>query len=166
MPTTSGRGGDLVHLGYWNHPEINAERFRFGWWHTTDLGRREPDGTITFLGTTTRMLKSAAENNFPAKVENCLEAHPAVREAAVTGVPNERWARGVKAVVVLRKGTRTTAVELIDHCRTRIASYKKPKTVEFLDGLPCTADRAKDYDALDERFGGGYPGTESLGAGR
>jgi acyl-CoA synthetase (AMP-forming)/AMP-acid ligase II len=159
--------GDLVHLGYWNRPEINAERFRFGWWHTTDLGRRETDGTISFLGTTTRMLKSAAENIFPAEVENCLETHPAVREAAVIGVPNERWAQDVKAVVVLNQDVTVTARELIEHCRERIASYKKPKTVEFVDAIPRSAAGAKDYDALDERFGGGgYPGTDSLGAGR
>ncbi|MEV5829765.1 AMP-binding protein [Spirillospora sp. NPDC052242] len=159
--------GDLVHLGYWNRPEINAERFRFGWWHTTDLGRRESDGTISFLGTTTRMLKSAAENIFPAEVENCLESHPAVREAAVIGVPNERWAQDVKAVVVLNKDAAATAQELIEHCREHIASYKKPKTVEFIEALPRTGGGAKDYGALDERFGGGgYPGTDSLGAGR
>jgi long-chain acyl-CoA synthetase len=159
--------GDLVHLGYWNRPEINAERFRHGWWHTTDLGRRETDGTISFLGTTTRMLKSAAENIFPAEVENCLESHPAVREAAVIGVPNERWAQDVKAVVVLHGGAEAGAEELIEHCRERIASYKKPKTVEFLDAIPRTAAGGKDYDALDERFGGGgYPGADSLGAGR
>ncbi|MFC5747916.1 AMP-binding protein [Actinomadura rugatobispora] len=159
--------GDLVHLGYWNRPEINAERFRHGWWHTTDLGRREADGTISFLGTTTRMLKSAAENIFPAEVENCLESHPAVREAAVIGVPNERWAQDVKAVVVLHDGAGAGAEELIEHCRERIASYKKPKTVEFLGALPRTAAGGKDYDALDERFGGGgYPGADTLGAGR
>ncbi len=94
------RGG-TVHLGYWNRPEINSQRFRGGWWHTTDLGRRESDGTITFLGTMTRMIKSGAENIFPAEVENCLEAHPAVQEAAVIGVPSERFAQDVKAVVVL-----------------------------------------------------------------
>ena len=60
-----------MHLGYWNRPETNAERFRVGWWHTTDLGRREPDGTMSFLGTMTRMIKSGAENIFPAEVENC-----------------------------------------------------------------------------------------------
>ncbi|WP_338145868.1 AMP-binding protein [Streptomyces scabichelini] len=159
--------GDLVHLGYWNRPEINEERFRFGWWHTTDLGRREADGTISFLGTTTRMLKSAAENIFPAEVENCIESHPAVKEAAVIGVPNERWAQDVKAVVVLRDDTEVTAEEIIEHCRARIASYKKPKTVEFIDALPRTGGYAKDYDALDARFGGGgYPGGDTLGAGR
>jgi acyl-CoA synthetase (AMP-forming)/AMP-acid ligase II len=159
--------GDLVHLGYWNRPETNAERFRFGWWHTTDLGRREADGTVSFLGTTTRMLKSGAENIFPAEVENCIEAHPAVKEAAVIGVPNERWAQDVKAVVVLRDGATAGAQEIIEHCRARIASYKKPKTVEFLDALPRTNAYGKDYAALDERFGGGgYPGADSLGAGR
>jgi long-chain acyl-CoA synthetase len=158
--------GDLVHLGYWNRPEVNAERFKFGYWHTTDLGRRETDGTITFLGTMTRMLKSAAENIFPAEVENCIEAHPAVREAAIIGVPNERWAQDVKAVVVLKPGANVTAADIIAHCKENIASYKKPKTVEFVDELPKIGGFAKDYDALDARFGGGgYPGGSQLGAG-
>ena len=158
--------GDTVHLGYWNRPEINEQRFRFGWWHTTDLGRREPDGTITFLGTMTRMLKSGAENIFPAEVENCLEAHPAVKEAAVIGVPNERFLQDVKAVVVLNGTAPVTADELIEHCKRNIASYKKPKTIEFLDALPRTAVGMKDYAALDEKFGGGgYPGGANLGAG-
>ena len=92
------RGG-TVHLGYWNRPEINAERFRGGWWHTTDLGRREPDGTITFLGTMTRMIKSGAENIFPAEVENCLEAHPAVQGG-------RRHRRARRAVPAGRQGRR------------------------------------------------------------
>lgn len=159
--------GDLVHLGYWNRPDVNEHRFRGGWWHTTDLGRRETDGTISFLGTTTRMVKSAAENIFPAEVENCIEAHPAVKEAAVIGVPNERWSQDVKAVVVLHDGASATAEEIIAHCREHIASYKKPKTVEFLDALPKIGGYVKDYAALDDRFGGGgYPGGETLGAGR
>jgi long-chain acyl-CoA synthetase len=159
--------GDLVHLGYWNRPEINAERFKFGWWHTTDLGRRETDGTLSFLGTTTRMLKSAAENIFPAEVENCLESHPAVREAAVIGVPNERWAQDVKAVVMLQEGAEATEEELIDYCRSRIASYKKPKTVEFGGPLPRTPEFQKDYDALDAKYGGGgYPGGDTLKASK
>jgi acyl-CoA synthetase (AMP-forming)/AMP-acid ligase II len=159
--------GELVHLGYWNRPEVNEHRFRFGWWHTTDLGRRESDGTISFLGTMTRMLKTGAENVFPAEVENCLESHPAVREAAVIGVPSERWAQDVKAVVALHDGVDADAAELIEHCRTHIASYKKPKTVEFVDALPRVNGYAKDYAALDEKFGGGgYPGRDTMGAGR
>jgi len=159
-------GGNLVHLGYWNRPEVNTERFKFGYWHTTDLGRRETDGTITFLGTMTRMLKSAAENIFPAEVENCIEAHPGVREAAIIGVPNERWAQDVKAVVVLKPGADVTAADIIAHCKENIASYKKPKTVEFVDELPKIGGFVKDYEALDARFGGGgYPGGSQLGAG-
>jgi acyl-CoA synthetase (AMP-forming)/AMP-acid ligase II len=158
------RGG-TVHLGYWNRPGINEQRFRGGWWHTTDLGRREADGTITFLGTMTRMIKSGAENIFPAEVETCLEAHPAVKEAAVIGVPSERFLQDVKAVVVLNGTVPVTAAELIEHCRRNIASYKKPKTVEFLDALPRIGG-AKDYAALDEKFGGGgYPGGDNLGGG-
>ncbi|MBV9382547.1 MAG: AMP-binding protein [Streptosporangiaceae bacterium] len=160
--------GDTVHLGYWNRPEINCRRFRGGWWHTTDLGRREPDGTISFLGTMTRMIKSGAENIFPVEVENCLESHPAVKEAAVIGIPSERFLQDVKAVAVLNgtvPATADTAAELIEHCRRNIASYKKPKTVEFLDALP-RVQGAKDYAALDEKFGGGgYPGGGNLGAG-
>ncbi|BDH09658.1 AMP-binding protein [Streptomyces hygroscopicus] len=159
--------GTVVHRGYWNRDEVNAHRFRSGWWHTTDLGRREPDGSITFLGTTTRMLKSAAENIFPAEVENCIEQHPAVREAAVIGVPNTRWAQDVKAVVVLEPDAGVSEQEIIDHCRPRIASYKKPKSVEFTAALPRTVSGARDYDALDKEYGGGgYPGSATLGPGR
>jgi long-chain acyl-CoA synthetase len=150
--------GETMHAGYWNRPELNAARMRDGWWHTTDLGRREADGTVHFIGTMTRMIKSAAENIYPAEVEACLERHPAVREAALIGIPDERFVQSPKAVVALADGATATAEELIEHCRAHIASYKKPKTVEFVDALPRT-NGAKDYAALDEAFGGGgYPG--------
>ena len=164
-PARSASAAAQSTWGYWNRPEINEHRFRGGWWHTTDLGRRETDGTITFFGTMTRMIKSGAENIFPAEVENCLEAHPAVREAAVIGVPSERFLQDVKAVVVLKGTAPVTAAELIEHCRRNIASYKKPKTVEFFDALPRVGG-GKDYAALDEKFGGGgYPGGDNLGGG-
>jgi acyl-CoA synthetase (AMP-forming)/AMP-acid ligase II len=99
-------------------------------------------------------------------VENCIEAHPGVREAAIIGVPNERWAQDVKAVVVLKPGADVTAADIIAHCKENIASYKKPKTVEFVDELPKIGGFVKDYEALDARFGGGgYPGGSQLGAG-
>ena len=135
---------------------------RDGWWHTTDLGRREADGTIHFIGTMTRMIKSAAENIYPPDVEACLESHPAVREAALIGVPDPKFRQAVKAVVVLAEGAAATEQDLIEHCRSRIASYKKPRTVEFVDALPRN-DGAKDYDALDRMFGGGgYPGGDNV----
>jgi long-chain acyl-CoA synthetase len=155
--------GDTVHLGYWNRPDVNAARMRNGWWHTTDCGRRETDGTITFLGTLTRMIKSAAENIYPPEVESCLTGHPAVRQAAVIGVPDAQYTQSVKAVVVLADGQSLTEAELIEHCRSRIASYKKPRSVEFVDVLPTVEGRV-DYDALDDKFGGGgYPGGANIG---
>jgi long-chain acyl-CoA synthetase len=153
--------GPLVMNGYWNRPDETAHRFRNGWHHTHDLGRREDDGSLTFIGPATRMIKSAAENIYPAEVEGCLKQHPAVADAAVIGVPDPTWLQSVKAVVVLRDGETATADEIIAFCRERIASYKKPKSVEFVDALP-RAGFAVDYDALDERFGGGgYPGEKT-----
>jgi long-chain acyl-CoA synthetase len=154
--------GDLVHAGYWNRPELNEARMRRGWWHTTDLGRRDSDGTLHFIGTMTRMIKSAAENIYPPEVEACLESHPAVREAALIGVPDPVFRQAVKAVVALVPGASVTETELIEHCRSRIASYKKPRSVEFVEALPRQGG-AKDYDALDTAFGGGgYPGGENV----
>jgi long-chain acyl-CoA synthetase len=88
-----------------------------------------------------------------------------VKEAAVIGVPSERFGQDVKAVVVLNGTAPADAADLIERCRRTIASYKKPRTVEFLDALPRTGG-AKDYAALDEKFGGGgYPGGDNLGGG-
>ena len=120
--------GPLVMNGYWNRPDETAHRFRNGWHHTNDLGRREVDGSLTFIGPKTRMIKSAAENIYPAEVEGCLKQHPAVADAAVIGVPDPTWTQSVKAIVVLRDGANATADEIIAHCRDHIASYKKPRT--------------------------------------
>jgi len=156
--------GPTVMSGYWNRPAENARRHRDGWHHTHDLGRREPDGSLSFIGPKARLIKSAAENIYPAEVERGLASHPAVAECAVIGVPDPTWVQRVKAVVVLRDGSNATAEELIDHCGTQIASYKRPRSVEFVDALP-RHGFAVDYDALDARFGGGsYPGGRTRSA--
>jgi long-chain acyl-CoA synthetase len=150
--------GPIVGNGYWNREELTAYRRRGGWWHTGDLGRRESDGSITFIAPMSRMIKSAAENIYPAEVEACLESHPEVAEAAVIGLPDERWVQTVQAIVVLRPASQATEADLIDHCRSKIASYKKPRSVVFVAALP-RANGAKDYAALDQTYGGGnYPG--------
>jgi long-chain acyl-CoA synthetase len=151
--------GPTVMNGYHNRPELNAARLRGGWHHTNDLGRRELDGSISFVGPKTRLIKSAAENIYPAEVEGCLQKHPAVQEAAIIGVPDKKWDQSVKAIVVLKPDASATADEIIEHCRSNIASYKKPRTVEFVDKLPRDGWFV-DYDVLDEQFGGGgYPGS-------
>jgi len=157
--------GPIIASGYHRRPELNDQRTRDGWWHTSDLGRREEDGSITFVAPLTRIVKSAAENIYPAEVEGCLNSHAAVKEAAIIGVPDPTWTQKVLAVVVLNDGASATPEELIEHCRSKIASYKKPSRVEFVDQLP-RKGWAVDYEALDERFGGGgYPGTGSGTAG-
>ena len=156
--------GRVVTNGYHDRAELNGERTRDGWWHTSDLGKREPDGSITFVAPLTRIVKSAAENIYPAEVEGCLNRHPGVKESAIIGVPDPKWTQKVFAVVVRADGPDGEAVTsdaLIEHCRSLIASYKKPSLVEFVDELP-RKGWAIDYDALDERFGGGgYPGLGS-----
>ncbi len=151
--------GPTVMNGYLNRDELNTARRQGGWHHTNDLGRREHDGSISFIGPKTRIIKSAAENIYPAEVESCIGSHPAVQESAVIGVPDDTWGQSVLAIVVLRDGEEATAEEIIEHCRAGIASYKKPRTVEFVDALPRKGFPI-DYEALDARFGGGgYPGT-------
>lgn len=154
-----GVRGPIVGLGYWNRPELNAHRTRFGWWMTNDLGRREADGSLNFIGPKVQMIKSGVENIYPAEVEGCLKSHPAVADAAVIGVPDPRWIQSVKAVIVTRPGAEVSEAELIEHCRARIASYKKPRWVVFADVLPRTPAGPIDYAALDAAHGGGgYPG--------
>ncbi len=151
------RGPTLMNA-YHARPDVTAAKQAGGWHHTGDLGRREPDGSLTFIGPKTRLIKSAAENIYPVEVEGCIARHPAVAACAVIGVPDPVWTQSVKAVVVLKPGTSASAQEIIEHCRAHIASYKKPRFVEFVDELP-RKGFAVDYAALDARFGGGgYPG--------
>jgi long-chain acyl-CoA synthetase len=151
--------GHSVFSGYFNRPELNAAKTAGGWHHTGDLGRREPDGTITFIGPKLRMIKSANENIYPAEVERALKTHPSVADAAVIGVPDERFGQTVKAVVVLKEGAEAVEADIVEHVRGEIASYKKPKYVEFAEAIP-KKGYTPDYDALDESYGGGaYPGA-------
>ncbi len=159
----SGEIGEIVtrglHVmsGYHNRPELTAAKQAGGWHHTGDLGRRETDGTLSFLGPRLRMLKSGAENIYPVEVERCLASHPAVAECAVIGEPDATWGQRVVAVVVL--SGEASAEDLVVHCKDAIASYKKPSRIEFADAIP-KRGYAPDYDALDAAYGGGgYPGT-------
>lgn len=151
--------GPTAMVGYHNRPDLNAERQRDGWHHTSDLGRREPDGTLTFIGPMTTMIKSGVENVYPAEVEAAIARHPAVEGVCVIGVPDPEWDQNVKAVVVRRPGHQVTEDDIIEHCKAEIASYKKPRIVEFTDALPRDAVGFVDRAAVDDGFGGGgYPG--------
>ena len=158
-----GETGEIVARGlplmsgYYNRPDLTTAKQSGGCHHTGDLGRREDDGTLMFVGPALRMIKSGAENIYPAEVERALKSHPSVADAAVIGVPDPRWGQAVRAVVV-RTGE-VTGEDLVAHCRTRVASYKKPRDVVFTEAIP-KSGFAPDYDALDAAYGGGgYPGS-------
>ncbi|MDB5969921.1 MAG: acyl-CoA synthetase [Hydrocarboniphaga sp.] len=150
--------GPLVMCGYLHRDEENARRTRHGWHRTNDLGLRKDDGSLVFVGPRTTMIKTGLENVYPAEVEACLKRHPAVADACVIGVPDPTWSQNVKAIVLKRPGHDASEQELIDHCRERIASYKKPKSVSFADSLPRNAMGQIDRAAADALHGGGnYP---------
>jgi len=128
--------GPQVMLGYWKKPEATAAALRKGWLHTGDGAYMDEDGFVRIVDRLKDMIISGGENVYSTEVENAVHSHPAVRECAVIGVPNEQWGESVHAVVVLKEGRLTTADAIIAHCRTRIAGYKCPRSVEFRDSLP------------------------------
>jgi acyl-CoA synthetase (AMP-forming)/AMP-acid ligase II len=150
--------GPVVMAGYADRGALNERRYAGDWYRTNDLGRRERDGSITFVGPKARMLKSASENIYPAEVEACIRKHPAVADSALIGVPDPVWGQSAKALVVCQPGASLTAEEVIEFCKQNLASYKKPRIVEFVTDLPKKGGGI-DYEALDEQYGGGgYPG--------
>jgi acyl-CoA synthetase (AMP-forming)/AMP-acid ligase II len=107
-----------------------------GWRATGDLGWIDEDGYVFFAGRKDDMIIRGAENIAPAEVETVLMSHPEVEEAAVVGAPSEEWGQTVKAFVALRKGSKVTEKDLIEFCRARLASFKRPERIEFMDALP------------------------------
>jgi fatty-acyl-CoA synthase len=141
-PLPTGELGEIVARGpqlmrgYWNLPEETAEALRGGWMHTGDAGSFDEEGYLYVRDRVKDMIVSGGENVYPREIEEVLFQHPAVADAAVIGVPDERWGESVRAVVVLRPGTDAGAESLMDYCRGRIADYKRPRSVTFLDALP------------------------------
>jgi acyl-CoA synthetase (AMP-forming)/AMP-acid ligase II len=127
---------DVMTKGYWRDPEATAETLRNGWLHTGDLGYFDEDGYLFLMDRSKDMIISGGENIYPREIEEVLAQHPAVREVAVIGVPDAEWGEAIKAVVALVSGQDATAEELIAFCKSRIASYKKPKSVDFVAELP------------------------------
>lgn len=156
--------GPVAMVGYWRDDAETARRQRGGWHHTSDLGQRRPDGTIAFVGPKTDLVKTGAENVYPAEVEGALLRHPAVAEAVVIGVPDPVWDQSVKAVVRLHRPGGASADELVEHVRGLLASYKKPRLVEFVDAFPRLPTGQVDRDAVKAAHGGG-PGTADSPAG-
>ncbi len=133
------RGPD-VFAGYWGEPALSAEAVVDGWLRTGDLARVDEAGFIYIVDRKKDMVVSGGFNVYPTEVEAALYRHPAVYEACVIGVPDERWGEAVKAVVVARPGAALRADELIAHCRRQLADYKAPRSVELVASLPKNAN--------------------------
>ncbi|MDZ7360312.1 MAG: long-chain fatty acid--CoA ligase [candidate division KSB1 bacterium] len=131
--------GPHVTSGYWNEPQATAETIKAGWLHTGDMARQDEEGYFYIAGRSKDMFISGGENVYPAEVEGVIYAHPAVAEAAVIGVPHDKWGEVGCAFVVAEKGRTLTEAELLGFMRQRLAKYKVPHSVIFVETLPKTA---------------------------
>lgn len=148
--------GNNVMTGYYADPEATASAFRDGWFHSGDLGVRHSDGYIQLRDRAKDIIISGGENISTVEVEQAIDSHPAVLEVAVIGVPDETWGERPKAFVVLRPGAELDEAELIEHVRARIARYKAPAAVDFVEALPKTSTGKMQKFALREKEWAGH----------
>ncbi|MDT0278021.1 acyl-CoA synthetase [Blastococcus goldschmidtiae] len=148
------RGPDVVP-GYFNEPELTAENFQDGWFRTGDLARRRSDGYVFIVDRKKDMIITGGFNVYAVEVESALLQHPDVYEAAVVGVPDEKWGEAVKAVVVRRPGAEVDEAALIDFCAERLASMKKPRSVDFVPDLPHNPNGKMDRRSVRDRYWSG-----------
>ena len=123
-------------VGYWNNEAATRQVLKDGWLRTGDMARRDKDGYFYLVDRKNDLIVSGALNVYPSEVERVLQTHEAIYEVAVIGVPSEKWGEEVKAIAVLKEGAKVSEKELIDFCADKIAGFKKPKSVEFVESLP------------------------------
>jgi acyl-CoA synthetase (AMP-forming)/AMP-acid ligase II len=129
--------GPRVMSGYWGDREKTAQVItEDGWLRTGDQGWLDEDGYIFLAGRGDDMIIRGGENISPEEIENVLYSHPKIEEAAVIGIPDPEWGQQPRAIVVLKKGERATAEEIIEYCHSRLAGFKRPRSVVFIDTLP------------------------------
>ena len=145
--------GPKVMRGYWNNSEETARALRNDWYHSGDLGYRDADGYVHIVDRKKDMIISGGENVYPAEIEGVLSGHPQIVEAAVIGLPSEKWGESPLAIVV-RKDESLTAAEVLDYCRGKLAGYKQPKAVEFVDEIPRNPSGKILKRVLREQFPG------------
>jgi len=128
--------GENILKGYYKNDNANATAFRNGWFHTGDIGYRDADGFYYIVDRKSDMIIRGGENIYPREIDEVLYQHPAIAAAAAVGVKDELYGEEVAAVVVLKPGADTTAQEVIDYCKARLADFKCPKTVHFVEDIP------------------------------
>jgi long-chain acyl-CoA synthetase len=161
-PLAPGEIGELylrgpnVMLGYWKRPQETEAAFVEGWYRSGDAARADVDGYLYVVDRVKDMIITGGENVYSVEVESALIEHPAVAEAAVFGIPDARWGESVHAIVTLRAGRTTHEDELIEHCRTLIAGYKVPRSIELRDDpLPKSGAGKLLKSVLREAYWGG-----------
>ena len=148
--------GNTVMKEYFRDPEATAAAFNGGWFHSGDLGVRHPDGYIELLDRAKDIVISGGENISTIEVEQAIASHPAVLEAAVVAMPHDHWGERPKAVVVVKPGTSVTTEELIAHVKGRIARFKAPDVIDFVDALPKTSTGKIQKYVLREKEWAGH----------
>jgi acyl-CoA synthetase (AMP-forming)/AMP-acid ligase II len=144
--------GDTVTPGYWNQPQETEQAFADGWLRTGDLAVVDAEGYVNIVDRRKDMIVTGGENVYSTEVENVLYMHPKVLEAAVFGVPDDKWGEAVTAAVVLRENETASEQEIIQFCREYQAAYKTPKTIVFLDELPKTGSGKITKKALRDPY--------------
>jgi long-chain acyl-CoA synthetase len=144
--------GDSLMREYWKQPTETAASIRDGWFYTGDMATVDEEGYMYIVDRKKDIIISGGANISSKEVENAIYEHPAVLEAAVVGVPDDMWGEAVKAVVVLKPGASLTERELIDFCEERMAGYKKPKSVDFVDSLPKNPNDKIMKHAIRDRY--------------
>lgn len=143
-------------VGYWHLPEATDKTLIDGWIHTGDAGYLDQDGYIFICDRIKDMICYASENVYPAEVENILYQHPAIADVAVIGVPDPQWGETIKAMVVLKPDTTATNLDIINFARGKIANFKLPRTVDFIETLPRTPSGKVQKGKLREPYWQGY----------
>jgi acyl-CoA synthetase (AMP-forming)/AMP-acid ligase II len=144
-PVPPGEIGEIIvrgpHImqGYYKDPARNHEALRDGWFYTQDLGRFDEDAFLYVIERKHNMIISGGENIYPKEVEDLLFRHPAVADAAVFGLPDSLWGHRVCAAIVAKKGAQLTEGDVIEFCKGKLAGYKKPRSVFFVESLPRNA---------------------------
>ena len=148
--------GDIVTKGYWKLPEETEKAIRDGWLSTGDMAVMDEEGYVTIVDRKKDMILTGGENVYSVEVENVLYMHPAVLECAAVGVPDAKWGEAVKAIVALKPGAAATEEEIIRFCKERIAHYKCPKSIDFLNALPRTGSNKIHKALLRGKYWEGY----------
>jgi acyl-CoA synthetase (AMP-forming)/AMP-acid ligase II len=148
--------GENLMDGYWARAEATAQAIRDGWFHTGDAGYVDEEGFIFLKDRIKDMIISGGENVYPAEIEGVLMSHPEILECAVIGVPHAKWGETVKAVVVKRQGAILTEDALIAWSRDKLAGFKRPSSVDFIDALPRNASGKLLKRTLREPYWAGF----------